>query len=64
MISDLLAQLAMLRREIPEEEFNVETAVETVVETVDREVTEEERDELESLLPEWLETDEGAEVSA
>jgi len=55
MITDLLARLAMIRREIPEEEFDLDTAVETAIEGVDREVTEDERNELDSLLPEWLE---------
>ncbi|USZ73770.1 hypothetical protein [Natronosalvus halobius] len=55
MITDLLAQLAFIHREIPEEEFDLDTAVETAIDTVERDVTEEERDELDSLLPEWLE---------
>lgn len=56
MIGDLLAGLALLHREIPEEDFDLDTAVETVIETADREVSEEEREELDSLLPEWLES--------
>ena len=57
MISDLLARLAVLAEVVEDEELDVDAAVETVVDTAPRSVSEEERAELESLLPEWLEAD-------
>jgi len=59
MISDLLARLAVLAEVVEDEELDVDAAVETVVDTAPRSVSEEERAELESLLPEWLEADDG-----
>ncbi len=55
MISDVLARLAILHKEIPEEEFDVDTAVRTAAEDVDRELTDEDWETLDELLPEWLE---------
>lgn len=64
MISDVLFRLAILHKEIPEDEFDVDDAVETAAEDVDRELSDEEWDQLNEMLPEWLEQDEGSEVSA
>lgn len=58
MIADLLTQIAMIHRQVPEEEFEADIAVETAIDGVDREVTDEERAELEGMLPEWLEESE------
>ncbi len=55
MITDILARLAVLHREIPDDEFDVDRAVETAIDGLERDVTDSEREELDRVLPEWLE---------
>lgn len=64
MISDVLLRLAVLHREIPEDEFDVDDAVEVAAEDVDRELSDDEWSQLNEMLPEWLEQDEASEVGA
>lgn len=60
MISDVLAGLAILRREVGEID-DYDAAVDSVVNELDRDLTDSEREQLDDMLPEWFE---GKEVSA
>jgi len=53
MINDVLMQIAIIKKEVSDDEFDAEVALENAIESVDREVTESERDELERVVPEW-----------
>jgi len=56
MISHVLSRLAVLDHET-DGAIDIDVATETVIENVDRKVSTDERDDLKSLLPEWLESD-------
>jgi hypothetical protein len=63
MITDILARLAVLYRQVPDDEFDCDRAVETAIDGLERDVTDAEREELDRVLPEWLE-DNDTEVPA
>lgn len=57
MITDVLMQIAIIKTEVPNDEFDADIALETAIENVGRDVTESERQELDEMLPQWVESE-------